>query len=400
MGLGKTVQTLTLMLARAKEGPTLVVAPASVCQIWIDEAARFAPTLRMHTLWNGDREQIVKTVGPFDVLVTSYGLLLQEEALLSTITWGSVVLDEAQNIKNEASKRSQAAKSLQSQFRMVATGTPIENHLGELWNLFDFLNPGLLGNRETFVERFISPMEKGDRTSLAILRRLVSPFILRRRKSDVLKELPPRTEITMPVILSEQEAALYEVLRQQALDRLEDPTVAAGERHLRVLAELMKLHRVCCHPRLVAPELGLEASKLKLFEEILDELLDNNHKTLVFSQFVDHLTVVREALDRKGVSYQYLDGSTPQKDRKAAVEAFQAGEGDVFLISLRAGGFGLNLTAADYVVHMDTVVESCRRGSGLRPGAPHRPAAARHRIPSGGQGDHRRENAGAAPLQA
>jgi len=181
----------------------------------------------------------------------------------------------------------------------------------------------------------------------------VRPFLLRRTKNQVLAELPPRTEILVPIELSSEEKAFYEALRRRALEKLSESDSTAGAKHLQVLAEIMKLRRACCHPQLVVPDLDLPGSKLSRFGEILDELLDNQHKALVFSQFVDHLAIIRSYLEQRQIKYQYLDGSTPAGDRQKQVKAFQAGEGDVFLISLKAGGTGLNLTAADYVIHLD-----------------------------------------------
>jgi len=354
MGLGKTVQALTLLLSRAQDGPALVVAPTSVCLNWLDEARRFAPTLNAIIFGGGDREQTLKQLGPFDLLICSYGLLQQEAELLAQPQWRTIVLDEAQAIKNMATKRSQAAMALQGDFKMMTTGTPIENHLGELWNLFRFINPGLLGSLESFNQRFAIPIERDQDTHARHrLRKLIQPFILRRLKSEVLEALPSRTEILRRVELEPKEMALYEALRQQALARLAKLDDTEGQKPLQILAEIMKLRRACCHPRLVLPDTDLSGAKLAVFEEILEELLENRHKALVFSQFVDHLAILRETLDSKGVAYQYLDGSTPAPERKKRVDAFQSGQGDVFLISLRAGGLGLNLTAADYVIHMD-----------------------------------------------
>ena len=354
MGLGKTVQALALILSRAPDGPALVVAPTSVCLNWLDEIRRFTPTLTPTVFGSGDRQQIVERMGPFDLLICSYGLLQQEAELLTSREWWTIVLDEGQAIKNMATKRSHAAMALRGDFKMIATGTPIENHLGELWNLFRFINPGLLGSLERFNQRFATPIERDqDEQARRRLKQLIQPFILRRLKSEVLEALPSRTEILLRVELEPEEAALYEALRQQALERLAKVDDTDSQKSFRILAELMKLRRACCHPQLVLPETELGGSKLGVFEEVLDELLENRHKALVFSQFVDHLTIIRNLLDRKGIVYQYLDGSTPAPERKQRVDAFQAGRGDVFLISLKAGGLGLNLTAADYVIHMD-----------------------------------------------
>lgn len=354
MGLGKTVQTLALLLHRAAGGPALVVAPTSVCMNWIAEAARFAPTLKTTLFGAGDRGQTLAGLQAFDLVIVSYGLLQQEAELFASMHWHTVVLDEAQAIKNAATKRSQAVMNLSAAFRIAVTGTPLENHLGELWNLFRFLNPGLLGSLEQFNQRFAQPIERQqDARARAALRRLIQPFILRRTKTGVLAELPPRIEIVREVELSAEESALYEALRRDALERLAQDDAPANQKSLQILAEIMKLRRACCHPQLVAPELGLSGSKLAAFGELLDELLENRHKALVFSQFVDHLALIRAELDRRGVRYQYLDGATPMQERKKRVDAFQSGDGDLFLISLKAGGTGLNLTAADYVIHMD-----------------------------------------------
>ena len=354
MGLGKTLQALAIILDRAKAGPTLVVAPASVTTNWIRETQRFAPTLNPLLFGGQKREELIEGLKPFDLLVCSYGLLPQEAELLSGLRWTTIVLDEAQAIKNAATQRSKTAMKLQGDFKLITTGTPIENHLGEFWNLFRFINPGLLGSRERFNEKYALPIEKyQDNEARKRLKKLIQPFILRRIKTEVLEELPPKTEITLSVELSAEEAAFYEALRQRALEKLDGSAAAAGEKHLQILAEIMRLRRACCHPRLVLKESPLESAKLNLLGEIVDELLESRHKALVFSQFVDHLAIVREFVESKGITYQYLDGSTPIKERQRRVDAFQGGEGELFLISLKAGGTGLNLTAADYVIHLD-----------------------------------------------
>ncbi|MDX9834675.1 MAG: DEAD/DEAH box helicase, partial [Desulfobulbus sp.] len=354
MGLGKTVQALAVILHCAAEGPTLVVAPTSVCANWLTEVQRFAPTLRLVPFGGADRQAQLAGLGPFDLVVASYGLLHQEAPLLTGVMWQTVVLDEAQAIKNAATKRSQAAMHLQAQFRLITTGTPVENHLGEFWTLFRFINPGLLGSRERFNERFAAPIERhNDREAGRRLKKLIQPFILRRLKSQVLDELPPRTEVLLEVELGPEESAFYEALRRQALERIETEGGASGHQRMRILAEITRLRQACCHPRLILPESDLPGAKLALFGEVVGELLDNGHKALVFSQFVGHLKLIRAYLDERAVPYRYLDGSTPPRERQREVKAFQAGQGDLFLISLKAGGLGLNLTAADYVIHMD-----------------------------------------------
>lgn len=356
MGLGKTLQSIALILTRAVNGATLVIAPTSVCLNWISEVEKFAPTLNVIQLGNGDRQKVIDRLKPFDILVCSYGLLQQDDVaqMLAKVEWQTIILDEAQSIKNFATKRSQAAMNLQGGFKLITTGTPIENHLGELWNLFRFINPGLLGSLEQFNERFATPIERFEEKEARIrLRKLIQPFLLRRTKTQVLQELPPRTEILLHVELSTEERLFYEALRKSAMERLAESDAPAGQKHLQVLAEIMKLRRSCCNSRLVTPASPLPSAKLQLFGEVLEELLDNRHKVLVFSQFVDHLHILREYLNEKAIAYQYLDGSTSIPERKKRIEAFQSGTGDVFLISLKAGGTGLNLTAADYVIHMD-----------------------------------------------
>ena len=362
MGLGKTVQTLAALLARATGGPALVVAPTSVVANWTDEAHRFAPTLNVR-LYAGAAEAragLLEDASAFDLYVTTYGVLQNDIDALAAISWHSVVLDEAQAIKNPAAKRTRAARRLQADFRVVTTGTPIQNNLMDLHSLFTFVNPGLLGSAAQFRERFGVPVERdGDAVAHARLRRLVAPFLLRRLKADVLDDLPPRTEITLHVTLSEQEAALYEAMRQRAVEALEEarhaaPELAEGARRVQVLAQLTRLRLACCNPRLVLDDDAAPPSaKLATFATTLTELLENRHKVLVFSQFVRHLKLVEEQLKSMNVAYQYLDGATPAKARRERIDAFQAGQGDVFLISLKAGGVGLNLTAADYVIHMD-----------------------------------------------
>lgn len=349
MGLGKTVQTLTLLLARAADGPQLVVAPTSVSLNWLSETSRFAPTLRLRFY---QQQRALDDLQPFDLVVVSYGLLQQDAEQFSQPHWHSVVLDEAQAIKNAQTKRSQAATGLNADFRLAISGTPLENHLGELWSLFNFINPGLLGSQEDFGKRFALPIENGNAAAHMALKALIQPFMLRRRKRQVLDALPARTEISYSVALSPEEMHVYEALRQQAVEKI-DQLASEEAKPLQVLAEITRLRRFCCHPRLVQPDSALPGSKLAACAAIIHELLENQHKALVFSQFVDHLAIVRAYLDQQGIAYQYLDGATRPKERQARVNAFQQGEGDIFLISLKAGGTGLNLTAADYVIHLD-----------------------------------------------
>ena len=363
MGLGKTVQALALLLERAPDGPALVVAPTSVCANWVHEARRFAPTLNVinYTGAASTRAQLLQTLAPFDLVITTYGLLQIDVDTMTQVEWHSAVLDEAQAIRNPITKRARAARKLKAGFRLVTTGTPIQNNLTDLYSLFSFINPGLLGSMEQYRRNFALPVEKdSDPDARARLRRVIAPFVLRRLKTEVLDDLPERTEIILHVEMSAEEAAIYEALRQRAMEDLEtlpQGQAAEGERKLQVLAHLTRLRLACCNPRLVAPAEASApipaSSKLETFAETLAELLANRHKALVFSQFVKHLKLVEEYLEKAGVSYQYLDGSTPARTREKRIAAFQSGEGDVCLISLKAGGVGLNLTAADYVIHLD-----------------------------------------------
>ncbi len=354
MGLGKTLMALAILVERAELGAALVVAPVSVCRNWVKEAMRFAPTLNFQIFGADDRKSAVESLGKYDVLVTSYNLLQAEEELFTSQNFATIVLDEAQAVKNRHTKRSKTVMALQGDFRLITTGTPIENHLGELWNLFNFINPGLLGKHDFFNEKFALPIEKNnDENTRKTLQRLIKPFILRRRKNQVLDDLPAKTEIVLTVEMSDEERAFYEAIRREALEKIEAGGGAAKDKRFRILAELMRLRLACCHPKMVNENTPISSSKLELFGETLEELLDNKHKALVFSQFVKHLKIVREYLDGKGISYQYLDGSTPPNVRQERIDEFQRGIGDVFLISLKAGGTGLNLTAADYVIHLD-----------------------------------------------
>jgi superfamily II DNA or RNA helicase len=350
MGLGKTLQSLAILLHRAPLGSALVVCPVSVVPNWINEVAKFAPTLNVKTLTSGNREQILKNLAPNDLLITSYGILQSEEKALSEIVFATIVLDEAHAIKNFTTKTSKAAMLLQAPFRVALTGTPIQNHLGEVWNLFNFINPGLLGTQKHFTDTFV---KSDDEMARNHLKKLIAPFILRRLKSAVLEELPPKIEVVKKITLSEKERAYYEALRRQAIINMESDDSAQGTKHLKALAEITRLRQACCNVALVDPAIEIGSSKLATFLEIVGDLIENKHRALVFSQFVTHLSLVRVELDRLGIKYQYLDGSSPMNEREQSVKKFQSGEGDLFLISLKAGGLGLNLTAADYVIHLD-----------------------------------------------
>ncbi len=352
MGLGKTLQTITLLLSRAAQGPQLVVVPTSLVMNWREEIARFAPSLNVSLLNTcGDaREQIVGGAKKYDVVIVTYGLLVTEEELLTGREWTTVVLDEAHTIKNRETKMSKTAMKLQAKFRILLTGTPLQNHLSEIWNLMQFANPSLLGSYQEFTDRFILPIERDhDKERQQLLKRIISPFLLRRTKSEVLNELPEKTEVTIKVELSADEWAFYDNIRQQALAAMENSENNA----MQALAEITRLRQAACDVRLVEKKLNLESSKQEAFMQLVSDLHDNHHRALVFSQFTSHLALIRQRLDKEGVEYLYLDGSTSAKERISLVDQFQHGDMPIFLISLKAGGLGLNLTAADYIVHLD-----------------------------------------------
>lgn len=365
MGLGKTLQALAVLLSRANEGPSLVIAPTSVCFNWQQEALKYSPTLNIKLFADAinteQRSELLNNLQPFDCVIITYGLLQRESEILKAVHWHTIIADEAQALKNPLAKRTKAAIALKGDFKMITTGTPIENDLTELWSLFRFINPGLLGNLKRFSERFSQPIENAKEDKLAArkasqaLKALIQPFILRRMKNQVLTELPPRTDINIQVEMSAKERDFYEALRLNAIDNISKSgqQANAGEQRIRMLAELVRLRQACCHPKLIMAESDIPSAKLAALNELLEELKLNNHKALIFSQFVGHLQLIKQHLEDHGFHYQYLDGSTPQKERQKRVNAFQSGDGDIFLISLKAGGSGLNLTAADYVIHMD-----------------------------------------------
>ncbi|WP_373048612.1 SNF2-related protein [Vulgatibacter sp.] len=364
MGLGKTVQALALLLHRAPEGPALVVAPTSVCGNWMAEASRFAPSLRLtlyRDLTDARREETLASLGAGDVLVASYGQIARDPTRFAAHHFATLVLDEAQAVKNPATQRAKAIRGIDAAFRMALTGTPLENHLGELWSLYHVVFPSLLGAWQRFRERFGLPIERsGDRERRQALSRLLAPFLLRRTKGEVAKELPPRIEVQVPVELSAEEKQLYEDARLAAIGRLAGVDGAGPDgvsplegRRFEVLAAITRLRLCACNPRLYDESSTIPSSKLDRLLDLVEELREEGHRALVFSQFTRHLALVREALRERKIRHLYLDGQTPAEERDALVARFQAEEADVFLVSLKAGGTGLNLTAASYVIHLD-----------------------------------------------
>lgn len=350
MGLGKTVQSIAFLLAKAQNGPQMVVAPTSVIGNWRKELARFSPGLRvvmLNELAVDGRAEALAGLSSGTVVVLSYGLLVTEKEDIVKVKWESVVLDEAHTIKNKETKMSSVAMSLEAVNKILLTGTPVQNHLGELWNLFRFINPGLLGSYEHFQEKFVNTSNDGSREAL---KRLVAPFLLRRTKNEVVRELPDKVEITIPVQFDEDEMAVYEVIRRQAKAELEN----GGPLSVNVLAMMTKLRMAACSAMLAEKQWKGGCSKLDVLIEKLMPIVESGNSVLVFSQFTSFLSMAKARIEREGItSYLYLDGSTPMAKRQKMVEQFQSGEQKVFLISLKAGGLGLNLTGANYVIHLD-----------------------------------------------
>ena len=367
MGLGKTVQTLALLLAvkaedaknedRKKPFKALIIAPTSVVTNWMREIEKFAPSLR-HVVWHGgDRKERTDELEDADVIITSYALLRRDEEMLAKLDLRYAILDEAQNIKNPLSATARAAKRLKADRRLALSGTPIENRLSEIWSIFDYVSPGLLGPLDKFEERYSRPIDAGDQRAAHRLRATIHPFILRRTKSEVAKDLPEKIESDNFCELAGEQAALYAAVlkevRAQVMGEVERQGMARA--HIQILAGLTRLRQAACDPLL----LGLpreftdeDSGKLVALRELIETCVEGGHRVLVFSQFVSMLTLIRRAMDEDGVAYEYLDGST--KDRLERVENFQREDGPpVFLISLKAGGSGLNLTAADTVIHFD-----------------------------------------------
>ncbi len=361
MGLGKTIQALALLQkAKNDEGnkPSLVVAPTSVLANWEREAEKFTPGIKSFVWHGADRKERVDQLASMDLVLTSYALIRRDVNELSKIPFRYVILDEAQNIKNADSATAQACKSIPSEARLALTGTPLENRLSELWSIFDFVMPGFLGSASTFGERYEQPIQvAGDLETRERLKRRIHPFILRRLKTEVAKDLPPKTESVAYCEMNPGQAALYREVLEESKKKVYDTMAKVGFNRSRVsiLAALMKLRQVCCDPRLLKLPPGTvlaESAKLERFGELVDDLVAEGHRALVFSQFVEMLELLKQWADKRGLTYQSLDGRT--KDRMARVDKFNAPDGPpLFFISLKAGGTGLNLTAADYVIHYD-----------------------------------------------
>ena len=361
MGLGKTVQALAHLLVEKNAGrleqPALVIAPTSVLSNWRREAERFAPDLKVLLLHGSQRHQEMAKIKHSDLVITSYPLLVRDAKTLQKQTFHSIILDEAQYIKNAKAKTTLLANKLKAQHTLCLTGTPIENNLGELWSLFNFLMPGFLNDLSRFNQIFRNPIEKtGDGTRQHELNRRIKPFLLRRTKQEVAKELPPKTEILQTVSFGKEQAMLYESIRIAMEEKVRALLASQGlaRSHIQILEALLKLRQVCCHPQLLklpAAQEVQESVKLQLLSEMLPELLAEGRKVLIFSQFVQMLGLLEAQLKTMRIAYTKLTGQTRKRDE--AIMTFQNGDVAVFLISLKAGGVGLNLTAADTVIIYD-----------------------------------------------
>jgi superfamily II DNA or RNA helicase len=369
-GLGKTVQVLAMLQQRRNRGaegngngrpldgngahrPSLAVVPRSLVFNWIEEAKRFTPDLRVLDYTGIQRRPLMGSFDQYDLVVTTYGTMQRDIVQLKDIRFDYAILDESQAIKNAQSQRAKASRLLRADNRLAMTGTPVENHLGELWSLLEFLNPGMLGTAKVFQN--ISKSVSQDDDGLALLRRALGPFILRRTKQQVLPELPPKTEQTLHCDLEGKQRKRYDELRTYYRAVLADRIAKKGMKQskIHVLEALLRLRQAAIHPGLIDADSADESSaKLDVLMEQVREVIDEGHKALVFSQFTSFLAIVRKRLDREGLVYEYLDGRTRQRQER--VERFQNDPTcPLFLISLKAGGHGLNLTAADYVFILD-----------------------------------------------
>ncbi|RUM41122.1 MAG: hypothetical protein DSY34_04315, partial [Desulfurobacterium sp.] len=359
MGLGKTVQTIAHLLRLKEEGelekPAIIIVPTSLIANWEREILRFAPDLSFKTVYGKDRKEKVEEAfaESADVLLTTYNLIMRDVEIYKNREFSYIILDEAQKIKNYRTKTYRAVTSLKGEHRLALSGTPIENNLSELWAIFNFLMPGFLGTATEFKRKFQTPIERGDSKLKTLLGRKIRPFILRRTKKEVLKELPPKVEIIKFAKFSEKEARLYESIRVLMEKEVREAIKSYGfkKSQIYILDALLKLRQVCCHPSLLKIKEAKkvkESAKLEFLKELLEELISEGKKVLIFSQFVSMLEIIeKEVLKKKGYSYEVLTGKT--RNRKKVIDRFKKGK-DIFLISLKAGGLGLNLTEADTVI--------------------------------------------------
>ena len=361
MGLGKTIQTLSLLLrlkeSRKLKKPALIIVPTSLLGNWKAEIEKFTPDLKYISVYGNERGAKFREMMKYDIIFTTYNLIVRDFDIYKKEDFEYIILDEAQKIKNPNSKATQTIKKLTSNYKLALSGTPIENHLGELWSIFSFIMPGFLGSLKTFKQAFQNPIERDrDYQKQKLLNKKIHPFILRRTKEKVLSELPEKVEIIKYAEFDEKEVKLYESIRVIMDKKVRDAITKNGlaKSQIIVLDALLKLRQVCCHPKLLKVEEAKKlnhSSKLDMFLELMDELLAEGRKILVFSQFTSMIDIMKEELDNLNINYSTLTGST--KDRDEVINEFKSGKTNVFLISLKAGGVGLNLTEADTVIHYD-----------------------------------------------
>lgn len=360
MGLGKTVQILALIALEKARGhlanPALVVAPTSLMTNWSAEAARFAPDLKVLVLHGADRKHKFAAIGDHDLVLTTYPLIARDRETLLVREWHMAVLDEAQTVKNPDAATTRWLRETKAKHRFCLTGTPMENHLGELWSIMSFANPGYLGDKAAFSRQWRTPIEKrGDKVRTTALARRIKPFLLRRTKTEVATELPAKSEMVETIVLEGPQRDLYDSIRLTMSRKVREAIATRGlaKSHIVVLEALLRMRQACCDPALLKLNDGVDrpSAKLDRLIEMVEELLSEGRKIIVFSQFTSMLDLIRSRFDAGGLRYSLLTGQT--KDRKTAIETFQDGAADVFLISLKAGGVGLNLTAADTVIIFD-----------------------------------------------
>lgn len=362
MGLGKTIQTIAYILGRnVKDKPTLIVCPASLVYNWEREIANFAPELTTKMILGSApvRRQLIQddTVAGYeaDVWITSYDMVKRDIEHYKDIAFDTIIIDEAQNIKNPKTLAAKAVKELNSQIRFALTGTPIENRLSELWSIFDFLMPGILGSYPSFRNTYeLSIVVDQDEETMESLKKMVSPFILRRTKKEVLKELPDKVEQFVYAKMEGEQKKLYTGHAMRLMESLNGTSeVDINSKKIEILAELTKLRQICCEPRMLFEDYKAQSSKVDVCEELIRDAVESENKVLIFSQFTSLFPVLEERLKKMGVSYYKLTGETPKRERMDMAESFNTNDVPVFLISLKAGGTGLNLTGANIVIHMD-----------------------------------------------
>ncbi|SHI20280.1 DEAD/DEAH box helicase [Clostridium magnum] len=355
MGLGKTLQTITFILSN-KGSKSLIVAPTSLIYNWISEFEKFAPTVSIAAV-NGskeDREEIIKNIGNYDVIITTYNLLKRDLESYNNIDFDYCILDEAQNIKNPNSQNAIAVKDIKAKRRFALSGTPIENSLMELWSIFDFIMPGYLYDEKRFSVRYHKKLRESPEV-LEELNKLIKPFILRRRKKDVIKELPDKIEKTLVVTLDDEQKKVYSTYASYVVELIEKKVkdYEFQNSKIEILSYITKLRQLCLDPSVLMKDYNGGSGKIEALVELLNKSINGGHRILIFSQFTSVLKNIGKRISQEGISLSYLDGSIPSEKRMNMVKAFNKGENSVFLISLKAGGTGLNLTSADIVIHFD-----------------------------------------------